>query len=416
MIAPTSETTIHKFVLSNGVRVLVEPVGHVRSAAIGLWCKTGSRHELDHEAGVTHLIEHMLFKGTDSRSAKQIAEEIEGKGGMLNAFTDKEHTCYYCRVLSDDALNGFDVLADMMTHSLIAPDELAREAGVVVEEIKRSEDEPSDHVHELHLQGRWGDHPLGKPIIGTRESVSGFRRDDLTAYMARRYRGENIVLAVAGQVDPNVMRTAAETILGGIEHGVEDAPLTRPSGLASRNELKKDVEQVHFCIGSDGVSLYDDDLYTMGVLDGVLGSGMSSRLFQEIREKRGLVYAIGSYSLSYTAGGAFTVYGGTSPTTWSEVHDLVIAELKRLTSEGVPDDELERTKKNICGHMVLALEGMSARMMRMARNELNFQRDIPIEESIAKVQAVSSEQIQALAERLFADELVSTTAIGPFAS
>lgn len=405
---------IHKFVLDNGVRVLVEPVGHVKSAAIGLWCKTGSRHETEQEAGITHLIEHMLFKGTTSRTAKQIAEAIEGRGGQLNAFTDKEATCYYCRVLADDAENGIDVLTDMMLHSLIDPEELKREEGVVLEEIKRSEDEPGDHVHDLHLQYRWGDHPLGKPIIGTPASVSSFERDHIQAYLARRYRAENVLLAVAGNVDPNVVRQAAERALGAIPAGSSDTQPPRPVGGARKEEVGKDVEQVHFCIGTDGCSLYDDDLYTLIVLDAALGGSMSSRLFQEIREKRGLAYSVGSYQLSYGAGGAYTVYGGTSPEHWPVVQELVRTEFDKAIAAGFDADELARTKRNISGNLVLGLEGMSGRMMRMSRNELNHGRDIPLEETLAKIEAVSNDDIVAIASRLLPESKISVTAIGPF--
>ncbi len=407
--------SIHKFVLDNGVRVLVEPVGYVQSAAIGLWCATGSRHEHQNEAGITHLIEHMLFKGTSRRTAKEIAESIEGRGGSLNAFTDKESTCYYCRVLADDAVNGIDVLTDMMLDSLMDPEELQREERVVLEEIKRSEDEPSDHVHELHLQKRWGDHPLSKPIAGTPESVSGFTREDIRKYMDRRYRAENVLLAVAGNVDPETIRRAAEDSLGKLPHTTTNSQPERPHGIAQYTGVAKDVEQVHFCIGSDGVSYYDDDLYTMAVLDAALGGSMSSRLFQEIREKRGLVYAIGSYSLTYGAGGAFTVYGGTSPTTWPQVQELTRAEFDKVSRAGLAQGELERTKRNICGNIVLALEGMSGRMMRMSRNEINFQREIPIEETLGKINAVTNEKIVALASSILSPKLVSTTVIGPMA-
>lgn len=403
-----------KFVLSNGVRVLVEPVEYVRSASIGLWCITGSANEREDEAGITHLIEHMLFKGTERRTAKEIAEAIEGRGGVLNAFTDKEATCYYCRVLSDDAANGVDVLADMMCHSLLDPEELEREEGVVLEEIKRGEDEPGDHVHELHLSGRWGRHPLGKPIVGTRESVSGFRRDHLTAYMDRRYRGGNVVLAAAGNVDPEQMRALAEQALGHLPPNEPDPEIPRPAGAGGRSEVSKDVEQVHFCIGTDGASVYDEDFHTMAVVDGCLGGGMSSRLFQEIREKRGLAYAIGSYTLSYRAGGAFTVYGGTSPKTWGRVQELVRKEFDDFMRDGAAGDELARVKRNIAGNIVLALEGMSARMMRMTRNEVYHGRHIPIEETVAKIDAVTNERVVEAARRLFAPEVVSTTAIGPF--
>ncbi|HVL39307.1 MAG TPA: pitrilysin family protein [Fimbriimonadaceae bacterium] len=404
---------ISKCTLSNGVRILVEPVSYVRSAAIGLWCKTGSSQEHENEAGITHLIEHMLFKGTKNRTAKEIAEAIEGRGGVLNAFTDKESTCYYCRVLADDVENGIDVLSDMMLNSLFDPEELRREEGVVLEEIKRGEDEPGDHVHDVHLQQRWGTHPLGKPIIGTRESVSGFRREHLMSYLGRRYRGENVLLAVAGNVEPAAVRTWAEERLGALPAGAIDQPIDRPAGAAGAHYVGKDIEQVHFCIGTDGTSVYDDDLYTLTVLDAALGGSMSSRLFQEIREKRGLVYAIGSYALNYSAGGAYTVYGGTSAETWPEVQDLVRAEFDKVRQQGLDEDELERTKRHISGNIVLALEGMNSRMMRMSRNELLHGREIPLEETLAKIEAVTNAGVVELARRLLGEDQVSTTAIGP---
>lgn len=407
-------SNLQKYTLANGVRVLVEPVTHVKSAAIGLWCKTGSRHENDDEAGITHLIEHMLFKGTKRRTAKEIAEAIEGRGGSLNAFTDKESTCYYCRVLSDDVDNGIDVLTDMMRDSLLDPEELEREEQVVIEEIKRSEDEPSDHVHELHLSYRWGDHPLGKPIIGTRESVGGFKRENLSTYMDRRYRGDNVLLSVAGNVDAEAVRALAEKLLGDLPAGGGETEVPRPAGQSSKHEVSKDVEQVHFCIGTDGCSLYDDELYTITVLDAALGGSMSSRLFQEIREKRGLAYAVGSYTLNYSPGGSYTVYGGTSPKNWPLVQELVRQEMDKVMAAGFDAEELQRTKRHLCGSIVLALEGMSSRMMRNSRNELNHRREISIEETIGKIEAVTNDGLVALANRLLKPELVSTTAIGPF--
>jgi predicted Zn-dependent peptidase len=405
---------IEKIVLENGVRIVVEPVGHVRSAAIGLWCKTGSRHETDEEGGITHLIEHMLFKGTASRSAKQIAEAIEGRGGSLNAFTDKESTCYYARVLSDETENGIEVLSDMMLHSLFDPEELTREQGVILEEIKRSEDEPSDHVHELHLHYRWGHHPLGKPIIGTPESVASFKRENIQTYMDRRYRAENVLLSVAGNVSAESVKAAAEKNLGKIPHTTVDSQPDRPHGVHQSHMVGKDVEQVHFCIGTDGTSLYDSELYTLAVLDAALGGSMSSRLFQEIRERRGLVYAIGTYTLSYGAGGAFTVYGGTSLDNWPQVQELTFAEFSKVKSHGFDPGELDRTKRHIAGSLVLGLEGMSGRMMRMSRNELHYNRDIPLEETLGKIDAVTNEAIVELANRILDDSLMSTTAIGPF--
>ena len=408
-------SNIQKIVLDNGVRILVEPVTHVQSAAIGLWCRTGSRHELDTEEGITHLIEHMLFKGTPTRTAKEIAESIEGRGGMLNAFTDKESTCYYCRTLSDDAVNGIEVLTDMMLHSNFDPEELEREEEVVCEEIKRSVDEPGDHVHELHLEYRWGRHALGKPIIGTEESVRSFRRDHILSYMDRRYRAENVMLSVSGNVDPDQIRVAAETTLGKLPAGVTNSQVERPLGTKAMNEVSKDTEQVHFCIGTDGISMYDEvDIPVMSILDSALGGSMSSRLFQEVRERRGLVYSIGSYTLTYGAGGAYTVYGGTSKKNWEEVKEITRREMDKVMQDGLSEAELERVKRSLAGNLVLALEGMNSRMMRMSRNEFNYERQITVEEVLERLNMVKNSQVMELANRILAEERVSTTAIGPF--
>lgn len=408
--------SIHKFTLSNGVRVLVEPNPNVRSAAIGLTCRAGSRHELDHEGGITHFIEHMLFKGTRTRSAKEIAEAIEGRGGMLNAFTDKEQTTYYCRVLSDDTEVAVDVLSDMLLNSLLDPEELEREKGVVLEEIKRGEDDPEGLVHDLHIEGRWGDHALGRPIIGTRESVSSFKREHLAAYLERRYLGSNLILAIAGNVDPVAFQALAEQKLSGFQLGGESVTLTPPPANIARREVGKDVEQVHFCIGGSSVSLYDPEIYGVAVMDSILGGGMSSRLFQEVRERRGLAYSIGSYNLSYTSGGLFTIYGGTGPQTWQQVQEVVHAECQKLIHDGLRVGELEKVKRQIAGNMVLGLEGMSSRMMRMTKNELFHERDIPIDETLAKIEAVTEQQVRDLAARIFAEDAISLTAIGPFSA
>lgn len=404
---------MEKIVLDNGVRILVESIKSVQSAAIGLWCTTGSRHEYENEAGITHLIEHMLFKGTPTRTAKEIAEAIEGRGGGLNAFTDKENTCYYCRVLMDEVETGLDVLSDMMLHSLIDSEELGREKGVVLEEIKRSLDEPGDYVHDLHLEARWDGHPLGKPIIGTPESVSSFGRDDLVRYMERRYLGGHVVLSVSGNVEVENVRAWAEQRLGKIPAGSDVPKLPRPTATIKNQYLARDVEQVHFCIGTDGCSIYDDEIYTLAILDSALGGGMSSRLFQEVRERRGLAYSVGSYTQSYAAGGVYTIYGGTGKETWPQVQEIVRTELDKVMKDGLSEAELERTRRQFAGHMVLSLEGMSSRMMRNARNEINHGREIPVEETLGKINAVTNTQITEMARKLFSEEMVATTAIGP---
>jgi predicted Zn-dependent peptidase len=406
---------IEKIVLDNGARILLEPNDQVRSAAVGLWCQTGSRHERQGEEGITHFIEHMLFKGTGTRSARQIAESVEGRGGVLNAFTDKEQTCYYCRVLGDDVVNGLEVLGDMLTNSVLDPEEITRECGVIQEEIKRGEDEPGDHVHELHIQGRWEPHELGKPIIGTSESVASFRRENFVDYMQRQYRSESIVLGIAGYMDRDAVLKVAVPLLESIPSGLEKPEHTVPPARVQQREIGKDVEQVHFCIGTDGCSITDPKLYTFAVLDSILGGGMSGRLFQEVRERRGLAYSVGSYTLSYSSAGLYTIYGGTGKQTWGQVQEVIHNELEKIRNEVVPSEELDRVKRMLKGNMVLALEGMNSRMARMVKNELNHGRDVSIDETMQKVDAVSAKNVQDLAQEIFAPGRLSLTAIGPFA-
>ncbi len=345
-----------------------------------------------------------------------IASSVEGRGGILNAFTDKEQTTYYCRVLSSDTANALDVLSDMLRNSLLDEVELNREKGVVIEEIRRSEDEPGDHVHELHVSGRWGDHPLGKPVIGTHDSVNSFTPDALRKYMARRYLGGNIIVSVAGDCDPEAIFSQVTSLLGDLPPGNDPEPANKPTPTASDNLVAKNVEQVHFCIGGDSVPLHDPRIHTAAVLDATLGGGMSGRLFQELREKRGLAYAIGSYNMSYSGGGLFTIYGGTGPQTWDEVQALVRSELKRFVDDGYADGELERIKLQMSGNMVLALESMNARMMRNTKNELHFRRDIPLDETLEKVNKVTSQGVRDLCAEMMDLERLSTTAIGPFSA
>ncbi len=405
--------SIQQTKLDNGVRILTENLPYVGSASIGIWCTTGSTHETEHEAGITHFIEHMLFKGTPKRTSHQIAEAIEGRGGMLNAFTDKERTCYYCRVLAEDSGVGFDVLSDMIANALLDADELEKEKGVVLEEIKRSEDEPGDHVHDLHIEGLWPSSKFGLPIIGTKESVSGFTRDDLTKYIDRRYNADTVLVTAAGNVNHEDFVNWAKVNLGNLKPGDRGTVLERPIPTPGENYVGKEVEQVHFCIGTTGVNYYDTDFYTLVVMDGVLGGGMSSRLFQEVREKRGLVYSIGSYMLSYTAGGAFSIYGGTGAQTWDQVQDVVRTELDKMMQEGPTEAEVAKVKKQIAGNLVLGMEGTSARMQRMAKNEIVHGRQISMEETVSKINEITREQIQELAGKMFRPEQMRTTVIGP---
>lgn len=400
-----------KQTLSNGVRIIVEPVPYVKSASIGLWCHTGSVNERENEAGITHLIEHMLFKGTESRTAKQIAAEIESKGGSLNAFTDKESTCYYAHCLGEEAETAIDVLTDMVLHPKIDATELKREEQVVVEEIKQIIDEPGDYVHDLHVRSVFRDHPLGKPIIGTEESVLGFERENILNYMSRRYVGDNLLITVVGNVEPEPIISTIQARLGKVSPGKRESSPS-PAVFRTNEEFNTaSVEQVHFCIGAPGVTVTDERIYVLNVLDAVLGGGMSSRLFQNIREQKGLCYSIGSYAATYQTGGLFTIYGGTSRKNWDEMLASVIAECKNLIDHKLPEEELQNVKNQLRGSMALSLESTRSRMSRLSRIELNFGRYIPIEESLAKLDRVTTEDVHDLVSELLDPERLSVTAI-----
>jgi predicted Zn-dependent peptidase len=403
---------VHR-VLPNGVTVLVDPVGHVQSASIGIWCRVGSVHEPAERAGIAHFAEHMLFKGTARRSALEIAEAVEGRGGVLNAFTDKLQTCYYARCLADEAEGAFDVLADMVGSSRLAAEDVETERKVILEEIRRGEDEPGDLVHDLHLEQLWPDHPLGRPVIGSPETVGSTSQSELQAFVGGEYQGPNLLVSVAGNVDPAQAARWAEEAFSEASPVVGREDKQAGPTRAGTQYVVQDVEQVHFCIGGPGVDAHDPRLHTQIVMDNVLGSGMSSRLFQEVREKRGLAYAIGSYGLAFPDAGCLTVYGGTSQGTWGQVQEVVDSELAKFCAEGPTDGELERAKRMVAGSLALGLESMQGRMMRMARNEITYGREIPLEETLAKVEAVTGPQIVELARELLDPGRRQTTAIGP---
>lgn len=402
-----------KSTLPNSVRVLTDPVPTVRSVSIGVWCHSGSAHEPVERAGIAHFAEHMLFKGTKSRSAKDIAEAVESRGGILNAFTDKLNTCYYVRCLGEDMENAFEVLSDMFTDSKLASVDLETERKVILEEIRRSEDEPGDAVHDLHLEGFWPNHVLGRPVLGSPETVSATSQQDMRGYVDQNHTGHKVVVSVAGNADPDEVAALAQKHLGSLAAGEPSHDPGPVVGTPGDCFIAKDVEQVHFCIGGPGVGSHDTLLHTQMVLDNILGGGMSSRLFQEVREKRGLAYAIGTYSLYYPSGGCMAVYGGTSPETWSEVQAVVAEEFANMAKEGPTEEEVDRTKRMVAGNIALGLEAMNSRMIRSGRNELTFGREVTIDETLEKFGKVTRSGVQALAERLLDPATRRTTAIGP---
>ena len=405
---------VKKETLPNGVRVLTETVSHVQSVSVGIWMNSGARDEDEANRGISHFIEHMLFKGTETRTARQIADEFDSIGGQLNAFTEKEYTCYFAKVLSEHLPVAVDVLADMLLHSVLDLQEIELEKNVVLEEIKRHEDTPEDLVHDMFARSIWGDHPLGNPVLGTSKTVAKLSRADLVEFARTRYTPDSIVVSAAGNLVHEQLVQQIARLFGSLE-GTKIAPVHAvPSFSSLSSRSNKTTEQVHFCMGAPGFSQLDPDKYALAIIDATLGGGMSSRLFQEIRENRGLAYAIGSYSASYREGGFFTVYGGTSMEHVDEVLDLVRIEFCNVLKDNITDDELTRAKNQIRGALVLSQESMSSRMIRMAKSELYFGRLIALEELIQAVLKVTHDNIGGVASRIFGESSYPVVAVGPF--
>ncbi|MDE2480759.1 MAG: insulinase family protein [bacterium] len=402
-----------KTTLPSGLRVLTETMPAVRSASIGIWADVGSSLEVPQQRGISHLVEHMLFKGTQRRTAREIAEAMDGVGGNLNAFTDKETTCYYAKVIDKHVPLAMDVLADMFLHSTFDPTELAKEQKVVLEEIKMYEDSPDELIHDLFLQTMWRGSHLGDPTIGFVDTVTALAPNDLRAHMARHYAPNSVVVAAAGNVEhERFVELVAEcfaSFAGTSDAFQPDAPLATPATLVRQ----KDSEQAYVVMGSRGLGARDERRYALSVLDTLLGGGMSSRLFQEIREKRGLVYTVYSFQAAYREAGLFGIYAGTSPENVQACVDVIGEQLGALRDVRVGEDELRLAKEHIKGSLTLALESTSSRMIRLGRNEFTLGRQMTPEEIESRIDAVSAEQITELANELFTPEQLGLCVLGP---
>jgi predicted Zn-dependent peptidase len=402
-----------KTTLPSGLRVLTETMPAVRSATIGIWADVGSSLESRSDRGISHLVEHMLFKGTARRSARDIAETMDGVGGNLNAFTDKETTCYYAKVIDRHVPLALDVLADMFLHSTFDPAELGKEQKVVLEEIKMYEDSPDELIHDLFLQTMWSGSDLGDPTIGFVDTVTRLTPADLRTHMKRHYAPNSVVVAAAGNVDHDrFVELVAECFAnfrGTSELFTPDAPSTTPSTLIRH----KDSEQAYVVVGSRGISARDDRRFALSVLDTVLGGGMSSRLFQEIREKRGLVYTVYSFQAAYREAGLFGVYAGTSPENVQPCIDVIVEQLAALRNVRISDAELQLAKEHIKGSLTLSLESTSSRMIRLGRNELSLGRQKTPEEIEERVDAVTAPEITEIAQELFAEDQLGLCILGP---
>jgi predicted Zn-dependent peptidase len=392
--------------LPNGLTLITEAMPHVRSVASGVWLKRGSRHEERAQAGISHFIEHMVFKGTRNRSTQQIAAEVDSIGGNMDAFTAKEYAAFHLKVLDEHLPLAIDILADVVVNPLFDPEEIAKEKKVIFEEINMVEDTPDELVMDLFSSAFWPDHPLGWPILGTKQSVDGLSREGLQRFFRDAYRPENLVVAAAGNLDHESLSRLVRDRFGPLDSGEgsrDGVPPRAASGIVSRS--KPELEQVHLCLGARAYPQGHDDRYGAYVLNTVLGGSLSSRLFQKIREQRGLVYSISSGIAAYSDAGSLTVYAATGPDALSEVLRLVVDELRCLKDETVPDQELSRAKDHLKGSLALTLESTGSRMSHLARQEIYFGRHLSLDEIQEAIGAVQGSDVQRIAADLFGGEL-----------
>jgi predicted Zn-dependent peptidase len=406
--------SVHKNILPNGLAVITETMPAVRSVSIGIWFRTGSRHERSEENGISHFLEHMVFKGTKHRTAEEIARAADSIGGHLDAFTAKECTNFSIKVLDEHLPRAFEVLADLVNNPLFEPAHIAKESQVVQEEIKMVEDTPDDLVHEIFTQTYWRGHALGRPILGTRHTVRAFTRERLFEYFHRHYAPANMLIAAAGQVEPARLMDLAEKEFGSLPAGVPVSDGPAPiAHLHIKQRRKKHLEQVHICVGAPSYPQPHAKRFAAYILNTVLGGGMSSRLFQNIREKRGLAYAVFSGLNSFRDTGCLSVYAGTGTEHARQVIDLVLEEFCQIKSNPISAEELQRAKDYLKGSLLLSLESTSSRMANLARQEMYFGRYISLDEIARSVDAVAVEEVQEVAREFFDSNRLAITVLGP---
>jgi len=405
---------IQRHVLPNGLIVITETMQHVRSVSVGIWVRNGSRREIPAENGLAHFLEHMVFKGTDRRSAEDIAREMDSVGGMLDAFTSKEQICFNAKVLDEHLPIAFDVLADLVLRPKLDSDDVNKERQVVLEEIKMDLDNPEYLLHDIFTRGFWPEHSLGRPILGTPETVRNFDREALCHRFQNWFAPDHIIITAAGNITHPQVLELVEQEFGRLQPIGSPREDPAPSTSAPINlETKRDLEQVHLCIGVPSLPLAHERRFGVAVLNNLLGGGMSSRLFQNIREKQGLAYAVFSEITPYSDAGMLTVYAGTAKETVDKVLDLTVAEFRAMKESPVSDEELLRAKNHLKGSLMLSLESTSSRMSNLARQELYFQRFYSLDEILMSIEAVTRDEVQSLAREFFQPNRVALTVLGP---
>lgn len=402
-----------KDTLSNGIRVVSETLPKSRSVSIGVWVKVGSRHEPPELGGVSHFIEHLFFKGTEKRTAKDIAIGMDSIGGEMNAFTSQETTTYYVKVVDEHLPIAIDLLSDILIGSRFDPIEMEKERKVILEEIKGVEDTPDDYIHELFTGTVWPDNSLGRPILGTKDTIRGLKHEDIISYIGSYYSPKEIVISVAGNFEHALLIDLLNTSFGTLSRtGIPKKEVT-PAFAQDVVVKKKQLEQVQLCIGCKGLNYTHEDRFVISALNTVLGNSMSSRLFQEVREQNALAYSIYSYVLSYRDTGLLTIYAGTDPSNVLEVVRLVMKEVRKIKEEGITDAEERRVKNQIKGSLVLSLESSNSHMSRLARQEIYFGKYLSMDDIIRGVEKVTKEQVQRLAQQIFSRDNISMTVLGP---
>ncbi|UCC66008.1 MAG: insulinase family protein [Deltaproteobacteria bacterium] len=392
---------------------MTEAIPTLESVSLGIWITTGSRDEAAKENGLSHFIEHVLFKGTKRRSPFDITREIESVGGSINAFTGKEYTCLHAKVLHRDIALAIDILADILAHSIFDPQEIERERMVVLQEIKMLEDTPDDYIHDLFHRSFWGDHPLGYPITGVEKSVLSFQRDEILTFFREKYTPDKMIVAAAGMLDHQQLVGLVEAELGPLQPGPSRGKREGAQGGKAQIKVKyRDLEQVHFCLGSKGIPYGHRLRFAGHTLNTMLGGNMSSRLFQEIREKRGLTYSIYSFLNTYTDTGLFGVYAGTTKEEVQEAVALVLQELKAIRAGRIETEDLLAAKEYLRGSMILSLEGSDGRMGRLAKNEIYFCRHIHLEEALDQLEGVSEEDVTDVAQEMLDSSTLCLTLLG----
>ncbi len=407
-----TEPNIRRTVLANGVRLATERMPHVRSVAVGIWLTRGSRHEPDEHPGIAHFVEHMLFKGTPTRNAEEIAQQVDSIGGQIDAFTSKEYAGYYLKVLDEHLPLAVDILADLICNPLFAEDDIEREKKVILEEIKMVEDTPDDLVHELFAEGFWLNHPLGRPILGTPSSVTGLNRKILTEYFGQTYCASNFVVVAVGNLEHGRVQELLEKALENAPHTGPEANSSAPVVAPVIQVRKKDLEQSHIVFGTEALPQHDPDRYAGYALNTTLGGSMSSRLFQNVREKRGLAYSVFSGLSAYQDAGALSIYAGCANDAVAELIDVVVAEIRQMKAGGLDPVELRRAKDHLKGSLMLGLESTSSRMSHLARQEMYREHTFSLDDMLAAIERVSADDVLKLADRFFTNGSLAVTVLG----